>query len=134
MSHVSITTESAKSSFESLPELILPLDKSIRFCGVANKLGYVIASRYRKNLEPLMTVQETEKYALFATIRNSTRQVWESKIGKVRYALTRYARLVRATVPLSDGHLLLISIDTDVRDLDGIMINKVLPMVEKTLG
>jgi hypothetical protein len=53
----------------------LPLDKSIRFCAVVNKLGYIIASKYRNNLNPLMTFEETEKYALFATIRHSTRQV-----------------------------------------------------------
>lgn len=78
-----------------------------------------------------MTFEETERYALFATIRHSTRQGWEGKIGKAQYSLTRYELLVRATVPLLDGHLLLLSFDVDTRDIDGIMTDKVLPLVEK---
>ena len=117
--------------YQSLPELILPLDKSIRFCAVANKLGYMIASKYRKNLKPLMTVEETERYALFATIRNSTRQAWEGKIGKVQYAITRYELLTRATVPLLDGHLLLLSFDVEAKNIDGIMADKVMPIIKK---
>lgn len=110
----------------------MPLDKSIRFCGVANKLGYVIASKYRANLEPLMTVEETERYALFATIRNSTRQAWENKIGRVRYSLTLYELLARATVPLANGHLLLLSFDASTRNIDGIMLDKVMPVIDKS--
>jgi hypothetical protein len=124
-------TETGGLGYQSLPELILPLDKSIRFCAVTNKLGYIIASKYRKNLKPLMTFEETERYALFATIRHSTRQAWEGKIGKAQYSLTRYELLVRVTVPLLDSHLLLISFDVDTKNIDCIMTDKVLPLVEK---
>lgn len=112
--------------------MVLPLDKSIRFCAVSNKLGYIIASKYRKDLKPLMTFEETERYALFATIRHSTRQVWEGKIGKVRYTLTRYELLVRVTVPLANSHLLLLSLDADAKNVDSIMMDKVMPVIEKS--
>ena len=114
-----------------MPGIILPLDKSIRFCAVANKLGYIISSKYRKGLQPLMTVEETQRYALHATIRNSTRQVWEGKIGRVRFALTRYELLTRVTVPLPESHLLLLSIDVDAKNVDGIMVDKVIPVVDR---
>jgi len=125
-------TEKGNTDYESLPEKILPLDKSIRFCALCNRLGYIIASRYRKDLKPLMTVEETERYALFATIRHSTRQAWEAKMGRVRYALTRYELLVRVTVPLANSHLLLISLDTDAKSIDSIMTDKVLPVIDRT--
>jgi hypothetical protein len=111
---------------------MLPLDKSIRFCAVSNKLGYIVASKYRKNLKPLMTLEETERYALFATIRHSTRQVWESKIGKVRYTLTRYDLLVRVTVPLANNHLLLLSFDADSKNVDSIMMDKIIPAIDRS--
>jgi len=79
-----------------------------------------------------MTIEETERYALFATIRNSTRQAWENKIGKVRYSLTHYELLTRATVPLVNGHLLLLSFDAGTRDIDGIMLDKVMPAIDKS--
>ena len=78
-----------------------------------------------------MTIEETERYALFATIRNSTRQAWENKIGKVRYALTRYELLTRVTVPLANNHLLLLSFDVDTKNVDGIMMDKVVPIIDR---
>jgi hypothetical protein len=79
-----------------------------------------------------MTVEETERYALFATIRNSTRQAWENKIGKVRYALTRYELLTRVTVPLANNHLLLLSFDVATKNIDSIMVDKVMPVIDKS--
>ena len=79
-----------------------------------------------------MTVEETEKYALFATIRHSTRQVWESKIGKVRYTITRYELLVRVTVPLANNHLMLLSFDIDTKNIDAIMTDKVMRAIDKS--
>jgi hypothetical protein len=79
-----------------------------------------------------MTIEETERYALFATIRNSTRQAWENKIGKVRYALTRYELLTRVTVPLTNNHLVLLSFDVDTKNVDGIMMDKVMPIIDRS--
>ena len=79
-----------------------------------------------------MTVEETERYALHATIRNSTRQGWENKIGKVWYALTRYELLTRATVPLANNHLLLMSFDIETRNIDDIMLDKVMPVIDNS--
>ena len=73
-----------------------------------------------------MTQEETERYALFATIRHSTRMSWEDKIGKAQYSLTRYERLIRATVPLMEGHLLLLTFDIDCLDVDRIILTKVM--------
>ena len=78
-----------------------------------------------------MTFEETEKYALFATIRHSTMQVWENKIGRVLFTLTRYEKLIRVTVPLSNGHLLLMSFDSDSHNIDEIMSQKVVPIITR---
>jgi hypothetical protein len=91
----------------------------------------MIANRFRKDLKPLMTVEETERYALHATIRQSTRLPWESKLGKVRYTITRYELLTRVTVPLPDNHLLLLSFDVQAKNIDGIMTEKVMPVIDK---
>ena len=78
-----------------------------------------------------MSTEETEKYALAATIRHSTRQVWERKLGKVQFTLTRYERLWRVSVPLPDNHLLLISIDPETKNIDSLMSDKVLPLLDR---
>jgi hypothetical protein len=122
-------TENNQPTYEALPALILPLDTSIRFCGVTNKLGYFLSSQFRKGLKPIMTLEETERYALHATIRHSTRQPWESKIGRVEYTLTRYELLTRVTMPLQNNHFLLLSFDVDTKNIESILTDKIMPAI-----
>ena len=51
---------------KSLCKNILALDNSIRFAALSNNLGTIDASEYRTGLQPLMTMEETEQYAIQA--------------------------------------------------------------------
>jgi len=79
---------------------IVALDESIRFAAVANKMGTLIAITYRQGLVPLMTLEETSKYAIHAVIRAATREDIEIKLGRLQYSIGKYERLVRATIPI----------------------------------
>src|ERR687893_1803079 len=79
---------------------ILTKDLSIRFAAVANQMGNLIESEYREGLNPLMNRQETEHYTMQTVFRASTRETFENKIGKQRYAIAVYEKLVRATTPI----------------------------------
>ena len=43
------------SDAETLCNEILKLDPSIRFAGVANNMGRLIAAKFRKGLQPLLS-------------------------------------------------------------------------------
>jgi hypothetical protein len=79
---------------------ILAKDLSIRFAGVANQMGNLIEAEYREDLKPLMNIQETEHYTMQTVFRASTRETFENKIGKQRYAIAVYEKLIRATIPI----------------------------------
>ena len=79
---------------------IQQLDNSIRFVGIANNLGSLIATSYRKGLIPLMNEQETSHYAIQVVLRAATREDFESKIGRLEYSIGKYERIIRATVPI----------------------------------
>src|ERR671923_2681318 len=81
-------------------EGIIAQDSSIRFAGLANQMGKLIGSAYRERLQPLMNRQETEHYTIQTVLRASTRETFENKIGKQRYAIAVYEKLIRATVPI----------------------------------
>jgi hypothetical protein len=53
---------------------ILQIDNSIRFIGIANNLGSLVATAYRNGLTPLMDKQETSHYAIQAVLRAATRE------------------------------------------------------------
>ena len=120
---------------------IQQLDNSIRFVGIANNLGTLIATAYRNGLTPLMNEQETSHYAIQSVLRAATREDFESKIGKLEYSIGKYERLIRATVPIrlfgsnddddqSKFYYLLISFDLKSAVID-IIEDKVMPFVEK---
>jgi hypothetical protein len=132
---------------------ILTKDLSIRFAAVANQMGNLIESEYREGLNPLMNRQETEHYTMQTVFRASTRETFENKIGKQRYAIAVYEKLVRATIPIiiidtqddkddepgkkqqkkeqnSKWFYLLISFDLG-SDVISIVEDKILPLIEQ---
>ena len=131
---------------------IIGKDSSIRFAGIANPMGNLIEAVYREGLQPLMDRQETEHYTIQTVLRASTRGTFENKIGKQRYAIAVYEKLIRATVPIIitahhdnkdekqnkqqkeqqdfKGFYLLVSFDLG-SDVVSIVENKILPQVEQ---
>ncbi len=82
---------------------IITKDPTIRFAGIANRMGKLIDTAYRDGLQPLMNSQDTEHYTVQTVLRASTRETFENKIGKQRYAIAVYEKLIRATIPLVIG-------------------------------
>src|SRR5579883_910725 len=120
------------SFFDEFCKKVILLDGAIRFSGISNHLGQLVSTSYREVLVPLMTREETERYAIQAAIRAATRETFEAKIGELQYSVSRYARLVRATIPIKVAKktkfLLLLSFDIDA-EADSIISKKVWPAI-----
>src|ERR687889_1398567 len=121
---------------ESYCREILACNPSIRFAGIANQLGSLIATQYRQGLVPLMTKEETSQYSIQAVLRAAIREDFESKIGRLEYSIGKYEKLIRATVPItfanseSKRFYLLLSFDSD-SDAKSIIDKKVLLQIAK---
>ena len=133
-----LSSPSTAENLNGLCKEIQQLDNSIRFVGIANNLGTLIATAYRNGLTPLMNEQETSHYAIQSVLRAATREDFESKIGKLEYSIGKYERLIRATIPIrlfgsndqSKFYYLLISFDLNFNVID-VIENKVMPFIEK---
>src|SRR5215212_10636348 len=127
---------STEENLNNLCKEIQQLDSSIRFVGIANNLGSLVATAYRNGLIPLMDKQETSHYAIQTVLRAATREDFESKIGRLEYSIGKYEKLIRATVPIifsgSEGKrfYLLLSFDAD-SDAKLIIDKEVLPHLAK---
>lgn len=88
------------SRLDRLCKGVIAKDSSIRFAGIANQMGNLIETAYREGLQPLMDMRETEHYTIQTVLRASTRETFENKLGKQRYAIAVYEKLIRATVPI----------------------------------
>ena len=110
---------------------VLNLDPSIRWVGISDNTGVLLNVAYKEGVTLLLSNEENEEYASNAVKRHKTRITFESKMGKMNYAVGRYEKLIRATIPIDSNYYLLITLDAEVKDYDTIIIEKVIPFVEK---
>lgn len=94
------TTTKNNVNISKFCKQILQADGSIRFAGVANNLGSLIATEYRQGLIPLMTKEQTSQYAIEAVLRAAIREEFESNIGRLEYSIGKYEKIIRATIPI----------------------------------
>ena len=125
------SSDNPPSIFEEFCQLILSLDESIRFVGVATLSGAILAMKYRANLAPLLTQEETASSVKYSVWRMESRRVLEEKLGKTLYVVATYEKLKRATIPVGqDGQsVLIVSFDSE-SDAESIIRNKILATIK----
>ena len=95
--------------YEKIRDKILECDKDIRYVGV-----YDYGELYDKmkpGLKSHLSREETEMSLSQAVYRWSTRKKTADKIGKPIYALAKYEKIYRVTIPIGGAGLILISIE-----------------------
>lgn len=98
-----------KMEYEKIRDEILECDKDIRYVGV-----YDYGELYDKmkpGLKSHLSREETEMSLSQAVYRWSTRKKTADKIGKPIYALAKYEKIYRVTIPIGGAGLILISIE-----------------------
>ena len=111
---------------------ILELDISIRFAGIANNMGTLIAYRLRKGLVPLLDEGELQNSIMKTVLRMKTREDYESKLGDVIYTFALYKRVKRASIPLDHPDLAVLTMSFDMAaDQDSIIMDKILPVLKQ---
>jgi hypothetical protein len=113
----------------SICDNVLAEHGSIRWTGVVNKNGVILAQKAGKGVKLLLSDEENEEYAATAIARQKTRGKFEPKIGKMLYSFGRYELLHRATVPINENYYLLMTLDIQEKNFDSIIIDKILPIV-----
>lgn len=111
-------------------EELLNLDSSLRWIGISNKYGVLINVEQREGLKPLMSEEESEEYAAAAVSRYRTRVKFQTKIGKLSYAVGRYENVTRITIPISNDYFLLLTIDKE-KNYDDLINKMIIPFIVK---
>lgn len=124
--------------FEDFCKKVVELDPKIRFAGIADGDGTLEGISERAGLNPIMKPEERAQYAITAATRQYTRLRWEYLLGRISYASSVYANIIRATLPIADenrrlAHVLLLSFDPDTGNYHQIITNKIIPLVKQNL-
>ena len=101
---------SSKNKYEKLCDTLFDMNRSIRFAGVIDKMGKLIAGGMRKGIEPLDSKEERRKLYLEYALRTAMRQDFDSKYGRVIYTMAEREKIKIASFPMGE-HLVLVSID-----------------------
>ena len=128
MSSSSIPYASAKE----ICNQVLQLDKSIRFAGIANNMGTLIAYKLRKGLVSLLNEEELRNNIMKTVLRMKTREDYESKLGDVIYTFALYKRVKRASIPLDHPDFAVLTVSFDMAaNQDSIIMDKILPILKQ---
>ena len=113
--------------YEKICDEILECDKKIRYVGIYD-YGE-LHDKMRSGLKSHLSREETELSLSQAIYRWSTRKKTAGKIGNPIFALTKYEKIFRITVPTSGAGLILITteLDSDVIKI----VDKVLKIKNK---
>jgi hypothetical protein len=98
--------------YEKICDEILACDEKIRYVAVYD-FGE-LADKIRPGLKPHLTREETVMSLSQAVYRWSTRKKTTEKIGKPVFALARYEKIFRITLPIKGAGLILVSTELEI--------------------
>ena len=128
--------EKDEEAFNKFCNQVIDLDSKIRFAGIADEDGKLKSIAERPGLNPLLTPEERVQYAITAATRQFTRLRWEYMLGKIQYASSKFEKLMRATIPITDeysklSYVLLLSFDPDTANLHQLLTDKIIPLINQ---
>jgi hypothetical protein len=110
---------------------VLNIENTIRWVGITNKFGVLLNVEHKEGVKMLLTEEENEEYAANTISRQKTRVKFEPKIGNLLYALGRYQKVNRVTIPINDSYYLLLTLDVEQKDFNTILMDKIIPLVNR---
>ncbi len=113
--------------YEKICDEILECDKNIRYVGVYD-FGELY-DKMRPGLKSHLSKEETELSLSQAVYRWSTRKKTAGKIGKPIFALAKYEKIYRVTIPIGGAGLILISIELEADT--NMIVDKILKIKNK---
>ncbi len=116
-----------KMEYKKLCDEILECDKKIRYVGTYD-YG-VLYDKMRPGLKSHLSKEETELSLSQSIYRWSTRKKTAEKIGKPVFALAKYEKIYRVTVPIGGAGLILITTELDVNVIE--IVDKILKIKNK---
>jgi len=88
-------------------------EDEIRFAGLINGMGRLVAGGFKKGVLPLEDDAERQKMYMELALRVSMRMEFDYSLGKVKYSASRREKSVMMSFPINNN-VILISAEPDV--------------------
>ena len=88
---------------------VLSVDPKIRFSGVINERGRLVAGGMRENVEPLESERDDEMIFMELAMRVKMRKEFDKQLGLVNFAMASRERALAISVPINDDILYVVA-------------------------
>ncbi len=109
-----------ENSGESLVNLnvvckkVLDIDDKIRFVGIINEKGKLIAGGLRNGLKSLEDPKDDEMLFMELALRVKMRQEFDKQLGPVKFSLSMREKVLVMSFPLTNSQVLYVSADRTI--------------------
>jgi len=108
---------------------VYELDPKIRFAGVINERGRLVAGGMKENVEPLENEKDDEMIFMELALRVKMRKEFDKQLGSVNFAMASRERALAISVIINDDILYVVSEpDTNY----GVLPKKILEIIQKS--
>jgi len=97
--------------YDEMSKQILDLDPKVRFAGVANSKGEMIAGGHKENIEKILVGDEVNMSIHYALQKRDLYTNLAYKLGHERSSITEYAMVTMINIPINSNELFLISVE-----------------------
>jgi hypothetical protein len=118
-----------KNTLDQLCNPIFTLDSTIRFVGIINKMGKLVAGGMKQGLKSMENNEKSLELYMEFVLKNEMNKDFDLEFGKTIYSFSEREKIKLASFPLDDNYLLRVSMDKDGAHNE--IIEKILELLEK---
>ncbi len=96
-------------NYEKLSKEVLALDSQVRFAGVANSKGELVAGDHNENVEGMLSEDEVKMSIHYALQKRELYTNLAYKIGKETSSITEYEKVTMISIPINSSELFMVS-------------------------
>lgn len=96
-------------NYDELSKQVLDLDPQIRFAGVANSKGEMVAGGQKEGVEKILIGDEVKMSIHYALQKRDLYTNLAYKIGRERSSITEYEVVTMISVPINSNELFMVS-------------------------
>jgi hypothetical protein len=95
--------------YTKICDAIMTTDSKIRFAGVINERGRLVAGGMKENIEPLENEKDDEMIFMELALRVKMRKEFDKQLGPVNFAMASRERAIAMSYPLGEDILYVVS-------------------------
>ena len=96
-------------NYDKLSKQVIALDPQVRFAGVANSKGELVAGGQRDSVEKILVNDEMGMSIHYALQKRDLYTNLAYKIGKEQSSITEYEKVTMISIPINSNDLFMVS-------------------------